>query len=213
MHKELEKIRRRSAEIRENYPSQRINYLQEIEKAEADLQKAQEVQQAADNMASYDKATEGVKRAEMALKFAKQGLEKMDAAPRMDTKEYNSACDTCKDIANKAISDYRKKAAELMASLKAAYDEYNATITDVNSTLKDLDNAANVLQSLYPYRIEGRKGAPDIKTPDRHAWKKYALQFDAAKLATEKQPADIYGTTEHVQVVAWKAAGNIARTN
>lgn len=205
MLKELEKIRRRSSEIMESYPEKRAALAEEVRKAEAGLQKAKEAQEAAEDLATYDKAAEAVKRAELVLKFAKQGLEKLEEAPRMEADDYNSTRNTCRDIATSAAAAYREKAAELMASLKAAYDEYNSTIADVNSTLKILDNAANVLQSHHPYRVDGRHNAPDVMTKDPNAWKKYALQFDALKMATDNPTGNTFNNKDLVLINAWNA--------
>lgn len=205
MLKELENIRRRSSEILGSYPERRAALAEEVRKAEAGLQKAKEAQEVAEDLETFDKEAEAIKRAELVLKFAKQKLEKMEEAPRMEADEYDSTCNTCRKIATSAATAYREKTAELMASLKAAYDEYNSTIADVNSTLTMLDNAANVLQSRHPYRVEGRHNAPDVITKDPNAWKKYALQFDAHKMATDNPTGNTFNNKDLVLINAWNA--------
>jgi len=178
MNKELVKIQEASEIIMKAYPDKRSSFAADVQKAEADLQKAKDRLEAVEDINEYDSATEEVKRAELVVKFAKTALEKLDSAPRMAESEYNSAVKTCTSIMDKAAAEYRKKTVALMEQLKAVKDEYMAIAKDVNNTLVALDNAANVLQSRYPFREYKYVNAPSKFEKDPNAWREHAVRYD-----------------------------------
>lgn len=212
MDKELEKIRKRSTEILGDYPEKRAELLSEYEEAEANKKQAKAALDAATDLDSYDKARAVLKRAELAAKFAKGAVDRLDGAPRMTEAEYMQALTTCRGVMNKATSYYKQKAAALMAQLKAVRDEYIQTAEDTNGTLVKLDDAANVLQTKYPYKVTHYQGVPDRLTPNRDAWREYALRYDsstACTLATvrtaEERAAEPHNPFDSVLVAAWQA--------
>lgn len=193
MIKELQKIQQRCGDILGDYPEKRAELVDRLEVAEEELRKAKNLQMNAEDMESFDDATATVKLAELVRKFAKNALNKLDRAPRMDEAEYVKAVATCKEIMETAVETHRKKAAALMDQLAEARAIYLQTAEDVNSTLIKLDEAANVLQSKYPFREEKRLNEPSSFIPDKKAWLKYALRYDNAKpmeMATESKPED-----------------------
>lgn len=214
MNKELEQIRKRSAELLKGYPEAKADLTKKLAEAEENQQKAKAALEAAEDMETYDKCTEDLKRAELGTKFARNALNKLDAAPRMSEKEYLEDLNVCKGLMNKTVSSYRAKAVSLMDQLKALQEEYLATVQDINSCLITLDTAANVLQCKYPCRIQHyTTDEPDTfreeKIQDPTAWKSAALRYEpatACTLATKSiDPTYPYQTHDSVLTAAWRA--------
>ena len=215
MNKELEKIQKRSTELLGDYPEQRAELVRKLAEAEEHRKQAKAALDAAEDLESYDRAAEVLKRAELATKFAKGAVDRLDAAPRMKEAEYMQALNTCKGIMDKAASTYRVKAAALMDQLKALTDEYTQTAEDTNNTLVKLDEAANILQSKYPYKVRHYQGMPDRKELDKRAWLEYALRYEgytACRLATdctaEEKAEHPHHTQDSVLLAAWQAVRN-----
>lgn len=178
MNKELVKIQEASEKIMKAYPDKRSSFAADVQKAKSDLQKAKDRLEAAEDINEYDNAAAEVHRAELAVKFSNSALEKLDVAPRMEEHDYQNAIDTCKKIMDQAVQEYRKKAAALMEQLKTIRGEYLRTADDVNDTLVKLDNAANVLQSKYPYKEYKYVNAPSEFKKDPNAWREFAVRYD-----------------------------------
>lgn len=193
MHKDLANIQKYSVTVLGNYPEQKETLKSRMHAAEEVLKTAKDELDKAEDIESYDRATEAIRRAELEVKFAKNALDKLSSAPRMNEKEYMQNLNVCREIMEDAVKSYRKKAKALMDQLKTVTDEYKQTAEDVNTTLVKLDEAANVLQCKYPYRVERRNKLPDVHIPDKKAWEKAALRYDgyrACTLATEARPED-----------------------
>lgn len=211
MNKDLERIQRRSETILGDYPEKRAALVTNLRAAEEGLARAISDQEAAEDMESYDRAQETVKRAELGVKFAKNALKKLEGAPRMDEAEYMRALSICQGIMDKATGEYREKAAGLMGQLKAVTDEYKQIAEETNSTLEKLDAAANVLQSKYTSRESKRQGAPSVFIPDGNVWKQHALRYDqgtAYAMATESLPEEReqpHKIHDSVLCAAWEA--------
>ena len=214
MNKDLEKIRNHSREILGDYPEKKAALVKDLREAEAYLNSAKATLDAAEDLESYDNAAEEVKRAEMAVKFSRNAIDKLDAAPRMGEADYMGAITTCKSIMDKATSAYREKAAALMDQLKTLTDDYRQIAEDTNYTLIMLDEAANVLQSKYPYKIYKRQGEPDQKVLNKSAWQDYALRYEpstACRMATSCTEAARATHPTHMHdsllIAAWRAVG------
>ena len=102
----------------------------------------------------------------------------------MGEADYMRSLNTCKNIMEKATEEYRTKAAAIMDQLRDLHETYLQTAQEINSTLIDLDAAANILQSKYTYREKQRQNAPSIIIPDRSAWLDYALRYDSSTACT-----------------------------
>ncbi len=202
MNRDLEKIMKRSAAILGDYPERKAALVMELRSAESELASAKAEQEAAEDLVAYDSATERIKRAELAVKFARNAISKLDGAPRMDELEYKKALNSCKTIMEAAASEYRTKAAALMDQLRAVTDTYKQIAADTNSTLERLDEAANVLQVKYP---------PSVFAPGVELWKEHALRYDsdvAASMATNSRPEDRdlpHELHDSVLCAAWSA--------
>ena len=212
MIKDLERIRQHSADIWGSYPEQRAELARKLAEAEENKRKAKAALDAAEDLDSYDNAAEILKRAELATKFARGALDKLDAAPRMKEAEYMQTINTCRGIMDNATSTYRTKTAALMDQLKAVHDEYTQTAADVNNTLVELDLAANVLQSKYPYKVRHFKDLPDKKEPSKTAWLDYALRYEPATACTratactaEDKAENPHHAHDSLLTAAWQA--------
>ena len=201
MLKDLERIQAKAVEIMGDYPAKQAELRERIRAAEEELRAAKAELEAAEDLAEYDRAREKVERAELALRFAKNALEKLQSAPRMKEADYMKALTTCRDIMEKAAGSYREKATALMDQLKALTDEYKQTAADTNSTLKKLDEAANILQSKY--------GRDQKSLTYRENWQKYALRYDNGKpcaMVTEIKNANpAFKNHDSVLCAAWLA--------
>lgn len=193
MNKELEKIQKNAMSILGDYPNKRAKLLEKLTEAEAEKDKAEKVLEAAEDLGEYDRATETIKRADLSIKFTQKELDKMERSPRMNERDYLNARNICRDIMEKAVDNYREKAAQIMGQLKELTDEYQQTAKEVNETLAKLDEGANLLQSKYPDRVTKYNNKPDGAIRDREAWREYALHYDNGtihKLATRVKPGD-----------------------
>ena len=206
----LEKIQKRSSDILRDFPKKRAELVKRLEDAEESCRQAKAALEAAENLESYDSAAEVLRRSETAVKFAKNGLSKLDAAPRMDESEYAEAVNICRGIMDAAVSSYREKAAALMDQLKAVKDEYTNTAEEINRTLVNLDDAANILQNKYQYKIRRYHGIPDGEELDNREWLKYALRYNKnttyslATDCTEEERGDApYKRHDSVLNAAW----------
>ena len=208
MNKDLEKIQKRSAEVLTGYPEQKAELTAKLTEAERQARKAKADLDAAEDLAGYDAAAESLKRAELSIKFAKGAIDKLDGAPRMAESEYLKALTVCRGIMDNAASAYRVKAAALMDQLKALQDEYMQIAADTNETLEKLDEAANILQSKYKYKIWTYKDRPDKREPDKHIWLTYALRYEGytpCRLATAIDDGSGSLTQDNVLTAAWQA--------
>ncbi len=202
MNKELEKIQKRSTAIMGDYPERKAALVTEMKDAEAELKNAKAEQEAAEDLAAYDEAQEKIKRAELGVKFARNAIKKLDGAPRMDEAEYLKAVNVCKTIMEKAVLEYRQKAAALMDQLRIATDQYMEIAADTNVTLEKLDAAANILQVKYPN---------SVFAPGVDLWKDYALRYDIdtmQRMATEAPPEErgnLCVSHDSVLAAAWSA--------
>ena len=207
MISDLEKIRKRSAEIMSDFPERKAALERELREAEAALEKAREVRNTAEDLDDYDKATAAIDRAEMRVKFANNALRKLTGAMRMDESEYVQTVSTCKKLMETAAEKYRDKARALMDELKELREGYAETAQEINSTLETLDAAANVLQVKYPDKVLPCQDSADIVIPDPDAWRRYALRYfpvDAARLAMRCQnftPGKAYNS---VLAASWR---------
>ena len=213
MLKELEKIHKRNQEIYKDYPAKRANLEAQLKDALEDLNAAKAEQDAADDLTRYDAAAEAVKRAELRVKFAETALNKLDGAPRMTEQEYMVTVGTCQGIVAGAAEEYRKKALDLMEALKDAQDKYKGIVSDVNKTLIELDQSANVLQTMHKNRVDqytdGEGGYYDVSRPDPKEWERHAVRFypaDAARMGTEcRTEEEPYKQHDSVLAAAWTA--------
>ena len=208
MIKELEKIRKRSADILGNTPQKRAELVKQLAKSNEDLKAARDAQEKAEDMDSYDEAVEAARRAELSIKFADKALKNLDGAPRMSEAEYMAILGTCSRIVDKAASDYLEVAEAAMAQLKAAHDAYIAIGTDVTQTLTELDNAANVLQVKYRCRKQEYAGMDPVYIADSYEWTRHALRFypvDLAKRVTRNNAGVAGKPWDSVLCGAWTA--------
>lgn len=211
MNKKLEEIMNKAAEIVKDLPQKRGELVLDLQSAEAELERVQSALDKVDNLDDFDKATEGVKRAEMRVKFAKDAIDKLNNTPRMEEKDYFQAVDFCKNLMSEAAADYRKKAYAIMESLRELHEEYAQTVADVDNTLSTLDKAANILQSKFPCRVLTFQGAPDQKIKDGNAWMQYAVRFtpaDAARLAMACENPENGKRYSSVLTAAWRVIDN-----
>lgn len=204
MLKDLEKIQARAAGILGDNPEKLAELRRAVKASEETLQAARAEQEAAEDLAGYDKAAERVRQAELRLKFSKATLDKLENAPRMTEADYMKALNTCRGIMERAAEAYREEAAALMDQLKKITDEYKQTAKDTNATLIKLDEAANILQSKY--------GREQKDLTHLENWQKYALRYDNGKpcaMATEtkKEGYPPYKNHDSVLCAAWLAMG------
>ena len=212
MLKELEKIHKLSQNIYKDYSGKRANLEAQLKEALEDLRTAKAEQDAADDLTRYDASAEAVERAERRIKFTETALKKLDGAPRMTEREYMVTVGTCQGIVAGATEEYRKKVLDLMEALKDAQDKYKGIVSDVNETLIELDQSANVLQAKHKNRTDqysdGEGGYYGISRPDPREWERHAVRFtpaDATRMGTECRGDEPYKQHDSVLSAAWTA--------
>ena len=208
--KELSKIKKKIQAISGDYPQKKEKLLSERETAMRDIREAKASIEDAETMEEYDKAVESLSRAELSLSFINKGLDKIESSPRMSEREYTSAVSTCKAVMDDATKEYRSKTEYYMAQMKALKDKYLETVNEVNETLIALDEASNVLQSRYPYKIHSYEGLEDRVVPDKDAWREYAVRYTPLQVhamatgCTEEERGECgWKTHDSVLVNAW----------
>lgn len=154
MDKVILKIREKIEALTAEYAGKRKQYTDKLTAAKDDLAKARAALEAAEDMESYDMATATVTRAELGVTFAQKALNKFDAIPRMTDTEYNQIVATCRATMQKAANGYREEAFQLMDRLKEIHDEYLQTARELNETMVALDKATNK-RTEHPVRFDG----------------------------------------------------------
>ena len=202
--KEFEIIRKQAAKVLGDYPERKAELQDQLRTAQDDLSKAKEALEGAESMEEYDKAAEAVKRSEMAVIFAEKALQKLSKAPRMGEEKYFEAVDEIKHKVAEAVAVYQESAEALMDQLFTVRDSYLKTIHEADSTLAELDLAANILQTKHEYRVMTFVDAPDVKVPDPEEWKRHAVRYDDAA-ACEMAVTASDGMRGSVLATAWGA--------
>ena len=203
----LIEINKRSAAVYGDIPQKKAELSGQLAEAGAELREAKASLDAAGDLKEFDKAAEAVKRAETRAQFVEGAIRKLNESPRMSEAEYNSIVDTCGRIMEGAAADYREKVSALMDQIKEAKDLYLSIAANVDQTLTDLDEAANVLQTKYADRIDqysdGKGGTYEITRPDPNEWRKHVVRYAPG---TACQLANGSGDSrDKVLYVAWDA--------
>ena len=181
MIKELEKIKKDSANILGNYPEEHEKLVAQYMTAREDLMKAIAAKDNASDLSEFDNATEKVKEAGTRVDFVCTAIEKLEAKPRMDEADYQKAVAACEKIMSESVNKYRARTIEAMETLKQIQDEYKAEAAEVNETLMALDNAANVIQSKF------------VPTSYSDCWERHAKRFypdEVKRMATSCDEED-----------------------
>lgn len=205
--KDLNRIKGRIEAVMGDYPAKKADLRDQLVITKEDLEAAKASQDAAKDLKEFDQAAEAVKRAETRVQFVEGAIRKLDEAPRMSEAEYNSIVDTCGQIMEGAAANYRERVSALMDQIKEAKDLYLSIAANVDQTLTDLDEAANVLQTKYADRVDqysdGKGGTYEIRRPDPDEWKKHVVRYapgTACQLATGAGDS-----RDKVLYVAWDA--------
>ena len=204
---DLSTIKGRIEAVMGDYPAKKAKLRDQLVTTKEDLEAAKASQDAAKDLKEFDQAAEAVKRAETRVHFVEGAIRKLDEAPRMSEAEYNSIVDTCGRIMEGAAANYRERVSALMDQIKEARDLYLSIAADVDQTLADLDEAANVLQTKYTDRVDqysdGKGGTYEIRRPDPNEWRKHVVRYAPG---TACQLANGSGDSrDKVLYVAWDA--------
>lgn len=205
--KDLNLIKGKIKAVMGDYPAKKAELRDQLITTKEDLEAAKASQDAAKDLKEFDQAAEAVKRAETRVQFVEGAIRKLDEAPRMSEAEYNSIVDTCGQIMEGSAANYRERVSALMDQIKEAKDLYLSIAANVDQTLADLDDAANVLQTKYADRVDqysdGKGGTYEIRRPDPDEWKKHVVRYapgTACQLATGAGDS-----RDKVLYVAWDA--------
>lgn len=160
MHKNLIKIREKAQEIMGNTPAERARIIEAIAEAQAAKAAAQQTIEATLNESEFIAAEKALNEADNRENFNRRLLEHINTTPRMSEENYNRATEACKDLILSERDKARATIDKAMQQIKEALDEYKELAGDIDITLRELDAAANVLQTKY---------GPE--------WERHALRF------------------------------------
>lgn len=213
MNKDLQRVADAIATIDTNLPQIRDEYVKGIEDSQTAQREAQKAKEEALTGVDFDNACDRERHATEREQFFKRKLEDLDFTPRMGEKEYFSHVATVQGVMEKAAQEYRKEAEKAMNALIAARGKYEAIANDADEVLRDLDAAANVLQSKYRYReIHFTGDVPSKLIEDVNEWTRHTVRFlpesyykAACTDATPEGPL----TYNDIQVAAWMAVDRV----
>ena len=170
MDKRLQKIREQNEVLLGDIPEQKATLQAEIADAVNAQNRAKEKLEKVETESDYIELQDEFRKANLKEQLARNALRNIDKEPRMKEKDYLLAISVCKDLAYEARDEFRAIADKAITALKDAQRAYFEKMEEVNSTLCQLDEAANVLQQ-RPIRKGER-------------WEKYATRFTSSD-ATE----------------------------
>ena len=205
-NKSLAEIRETAAGLMQDYPAKENEIKNNLKAAEAARAAAEQTMETTIDETEYQRAEAAEKEAKSKAAFYTRQLDHLRHTPRMDEAEYFQYVDEIRRGAETARDTFRAAADDLMERLQAARDEYNKKIADANETARQLDAAANVLQSKYTHRIQERRNMEPVRKRDPHEWKKHTLSIDAASFFYQADNPD-NPAARHISVytTAWKA--------
>jgi len=167
-------------EIRASSPD-RVQILESIASAKEEQKAAAKAKEEAETEESYNKACKSEARAKEKEAFYKHKLEKVDFLPRMDEGRYNDLVNAVKATVETAAAEFNEVAEKALDDLLTAKDKYYETIARADGALTDLDEAANVLQVKYRYKVLTYTGGLEKHIEDRDEWLRHAVRFGAGQ--------------------------------
>ena len=204
--KTLSDIRKRAIEVMDDYPAKEAEYRKNIEEAERAKLLATTRKEIAKDAQEYAAAEADIKDAETQWAFNTRMLDRLSFTPRMDEDEYNQAIETCKEFAVMARDKFRSATDKHLPALQAARNEYQATIDEINMTMRELDAGANILQNKYQKREITRQNAPSTFIDDPSEWKRHAVRINPSELfCTDENHEHPFATRISTYVTTWQA--------
>lgn len=167
-------------EIRASSPEKRI-ILEGIASAKEEQKAAAKAKEEAETEEGYSKACKSEARAKEKETFFEHKLKKLEFLPRMDEGRYNDLVDAVKATVETAAGEFNEVARKAIDDLLTAKDKYYETIARADEALTDLDEAANVLQVKYRYKVITYTGGLEERREDDSEWTRHAVRFGAGQ--------------------------------
>ena len=207
---EMQEIAEIAEAIEQNKPGTKKQLMDEIGKAQEDLQTARKEKEEATTEAAFNAACEHEYNVQQKIIFLNNKLEHIKFTPCMEEAEYNKHVNTIKTAVETAGANFKKVAEKAMQEIIDAQAAYMAIVNEADDTLIKLDRAANVLQSKYRYHLTTFVGEkPPEKKEDPSEWKRHALRYGTgkAKEIVTKNGNEWNFTT----AAAWRAAETVTK--
>lgn len=181
MNPEFKKILDAAAGISSETPEKQQEYLQGIEKAKAAQAKAAADKDAAMTEEEFTRACDFEAHAKDLKQFFTRKLDDLRHSPRMDETAYDDTVKNVDTIVLGAAEAFREIASKAMRIIVQARAEYLQTLQDADKTLAALDDAANVLQSRYRYRVSKYTDGSETRQEDPNEWRLHTTRYMTGK--------------------------------
>ncbi len=174
----LTAINSKADDIINNLPVQEEAIRNAIISAKQALAEATEKMDQAITEEDFNQAKKEKTDIENKLAFNQHQLKRLTQLPRMSEDDYFKYLEDCNAIAIKSRDTFREAVEKCFAVILSARADYEQTITDVNTTIKKLDQAANVLQTIYKQKKTINEDGEEVFVDDPEEWKKHIHKFD-----------------------------------
>lgn len=202
--------------INSNHTDHQAEYVEGLNRARNDIQEAIKAKEAAQTETELDDALEAENLAKSRAAFYKRRLDEDRYTMRMDEREYDSYLGSMITVMHDAADKYRAISAQAVQQLIAARAEYLEMAAQVDTIMRQLDAAANVLQVRHRYRTMEFVGRDPVQIADPNEWHRYTLRYTDGK-AYNVAVRDINDAGEsyvnNIYRAAWKAAEIAQKSN
>lgn len=209
---ELQRVFDLAAGIKQADPVTLEGIHQGLAQAKADQEAAAEAKETAETEAEFDKACDAALRAREKEAFFLRLLEKHRYTPRIDDETYDDAVCAVSAVVRDAAEKYLEIAESAMAELVEARADYLQIMKDADKVLSKLDEAANVLQVRYRYRVQEYSDGSSVQIEDPNEWTRHMIRYGQGRgfnlIARDRKAAkpDVYNQTA---CAAWRAAERV----
>ena len=215
MNPELQKVMNLANEIKQTDPVALEEIRKGIERAQAAQEQALKAKETAETEEGFNKACDDAVRAREKEAFFQRVLKKQKYTPRIDEEEYFRNVDIIKCTVKQAAEDFRETAKTAMAEIVAAKAAYLKLVSEADKVLTALDNASNVLQSKYRYRITEYSDGTATETEDPNEWLRHTVRFGSGRghdlVCCDPEKKNLLDPYDKTVCAAWNAAERAAR--
>lgn len=214
MNDTFQKVAAAAAAIDTSAPKIRAEYVQKLIEAQEAQKAAREAKEAAEDENAFNKACDDENHARDKEAFYRRMISNIDSKMRMDESEYFSHVSAVEAVMNDAAAEFRKAAEKAMFEIVSARSKYEAKAAEADRVLEALDQAANVLQVKYRYRMIEYHGQDPEYREDHGEWRKHIVRYmngKAYELAVMEGHDNAPATYNKVTNAAWNAADRVQK--
>lgn len=174
----LTAINSKADDIINNLPVQEEEIRNAIISTKQQLAEATEKMDFAASEEDFNQAKKEKAEIENKLAYYQHQMKRLTQLPRMSEDDYFKYLEDCNAIATKSRDTFREAIEKCFEVILSARKDYEQTISDVNATIKKLDQAANLLQSIYKQKKTINENGEEVFVDDPEEWKKHIHKFD-----------------------------------